>query len=246
MRAFSQQTTASLLLLLPALFSLIPTALAAVDTNTLSGLMQDPNFFHKIQGCKQTFTEHAAAAQIRAAFHDAGTFSTQDNSGGADGSLQTEDELQRKDNTWIRPAINYLKPFVSDGVSMSDLIALAGVGAVKACGGPRIDFYAGRKDGASPNPTGRLPGNESTVTEIKSMFARMGLSVRDTVALAGAHTVGGIRLNNNFARLDFVPFDSTPTIFDNQIFKEILDGTARMAFNLDLATDPETRPIVEE
>ncbi|KAJ3089495.1 L-ascorbate peroxidase 3 [Quaeritorhiza haematococci] len=134
------------------------------------------------------------------------------------------------------------------GISAAaDLINLAAISSTRECGGPNIPFYAGRADATIADPAGRFAPSDANATVVKAAFLRMGMTVRDAVALSGAHTVGGMRFfDANLTRVEFVPFDSTPDVFDNQIFKEILDGTATQIFNLDLANDPETRPIVEE
>ncbi|KAJ3279934.1 hypothetical protein HDU79_000183, partial [Rhizoclosmatium sp. JEL0117] len=43
----------------------------------------------------------------------------------------------------------------------------------------------------------------------------------------------------------FEAFDTTPGIFDNDIFKQSLKGNCRLKVDCNIAKDPELRPIVE-
>lgn len=44
---------------------------------------------------------------------------------------------------------------------------------------------------------------------------------------------------------DFAPFDDTPGVFDNQVFKKSLAGQCTLQVDCDIANDPDTRPFVE-
>ncbi|KAJ1341781.1 hypothetical protein BSLG_003676 [Batrachochytrium salamandrivorans] len=43
----------------------------------------------------------------------------------------------------------------------------------------------------------------------------------------------------------FVPFDLTPGVFDNDVFKRVLQGICAVPVDCDIANDPELRPIVQ-
>ncbi|XP_024034007.1 putative L-ascorbate peroxidase 6 isoform X2 [Citrus clementina] len=106
-----------------------------------------------------------AASVLRLAFHDAGTFEMDDNSGGMNGSIVYE--LERPENAGLKKPLKILEKAKGDvnairPVSWADMIALGGAVAVSVCGGPNI-----------PVPMGRL---DSIAQEL--------------VALSGAHTLG--------------------------------------------------------
>lgn len=89
-------------------------------------------------------------------------------------------------------AMAALKGTPAEGaVSYADLIALAGAHAVAVTGGPRISVPVGRADAAAADPPGRMAAETSSAQALKDNFAAKGFSVRELVALSGAHTLGG-------------------------------------------------------
>ncbi len=77
-------------------------------------------------------------------------------------------------------------------VSLADLIAHAGARAVFITGGPIVpNLPIGRVDAGGPDPEGRLVAETAGVDALKANFAAKGFSVREMVALSGAHTLGG-------------------------------------------------------
>jgi hypothetical protein len=81
-------------------------------------------------------------------------------------------------------------------LSRADCWALAGNVAIKAAGGPDIPFRYGRKDCPSENEVrdqhlpSALPGGNPWLHVKKVFHTRAGLSIRDTVAVMGAHALG--------------------------------------------------------
>jgi len=155
-----------------------------------------------------------APAALRLVFHDAGTFSVQDGSGGANASVRFE--LDRPENAGLRrpwgfvvevrgaasacslppqlsrtrvQAHKRLEGTAAEGLSYADLIALAGAAAVAVCAGPSYSVLVGRVDAVGPDPEGRLPEETIAVDKLKAVFARQGFSSREFVCLSGAHTV---------------------------------------------------------
>lgn len=88
-----------------------------------------------------------------------------------------------------------LKGTPADGaVSYADLIAWAGARAVAVTGGPRIEgLTIGRADAAAADPPGRMASEKSGAKALIENFAEKGFSVRELVALSGAHTIGETR-----------------------------------------------------
>ncbi|XP_068660723.1 peroxidase 24-like [Aristolochia californica] len=79
-------------------------------------------------------------------------------------------------------------------VSCADILALAARDAVSFQFNKSMwDVFTGRKDGRvslSSEVTGNLPSPFSNFTTLQQLFALKGLTVKDLVALSGAHTIG--------------------------------------------------------
>ena len=91
--------------------------------------------------------------------------------------------------------------------SKADVIQLAGIVAIRHCGGPNIPFKSGRQDNnqSSPHVVGRLPDPLDRISRVKQKFARMGFTpVEMAVLISGGHSMGG-RTDHGF-----FPFDATP------------------------------------
>jgi L-ascorbate peroxidase len=73
---------------------------------------------------------------------------------------------------------------------------------------------------------------------LKTMFARMGLSQRDLVALTGAHTLGFTQRK---------PFTDDPWVFSNSFFTQLVElkGSQLLGTDTAMLEDPELRPYVE-
>ncbi|KAJ3117839.1 hypothetical protein HDU96_005426 [Phlyctochytrium bullatum] len=197
-----------------------------------------------------------AALWIRNVFHDAGTFDAATGIGGADGSLESNEELVLPDNTGIaksmptrmlRRAANISATALSD----ADKIALAGIVAVRHCGGPNIPFRAGRGD-SSPksiiNDYSLLPSDPfDSLANITAKFARMGLNKVDMLVLvAGSHSLGGAhrQVTPKVTSEVFVPFDDTPGVFDNGPFTRILQNRCVLQSDCAFGRDPDLLPLI--
>ncbi|WVZ66850.1 hypothetical protein U9M48_016014 [Paspalum notatum var. saurae] len=131
-------------------------------------------------------------------------------------------------------------------VSCADIVAFAARDASKILSDGNIDFAvpAGRLDGRESfaNETNTLPGPDSSLDQLQTMFAAQGLSTADMVTLSGAHSIGRARcmfftarlsaMDAEYAknlsaacsgspsnRVDQDPF--TPNDLDNQYYKNI-------------------------
>uniref|UniRef100_A0A7N0V6Y1 L-ascorbate peroxidase n=1 Tax=Kalanchoe fedtschenkoi TaxID=63787 RepID=A0A7N0V6Y1_KALFE len=137
------------------------------------------------QEIAKVLTKGKAAGVLRLVFHDAGTFDMIDNSGGMNGSIIFE--LDRPENKGLNKSLKIIMKAKSEAdkirpVSWADMIAVAGAEAVSLCGGPTIPVRLGRLDA----------------------------TVRDLVALSGAHTLGSKGFGN-------------PTVFDNSYYKILME-----------------------
>ncbi|KAI5780893.1 heme peroxidase, partial [Geopyxis carbonaria] len=185
-----------------------------------------------------------ARAAVRLAFHDAATFSLarqaagQPN-GGADGSMLTDPaEVQRADNNGLQGIVAALAPLPARyNVSAGDIVQVAGTLAVIVCpGGPRVRTFVGRAPPPTiPAPDGLLPSTHAAVPVLLARFADMGFSVRDTMALMGAHSTA---LQQFVAAADAnKTLDSTPDIWDVHFYEQTLNGTADPARVASLPSD---------
>ncbi len=136
------------------------------------------------------------------------------------------------------------KEMLNEGfdLSLSDCIAFASCFAIAICGGPRIQIDLGRTDITALGKKPRFPGAKDSKSVIFELFIKNGFSLREMVALNGAHTLG---------RAYGVYFTNNPLQFDNQFFVSLLqaekDNSNPIALDTDLylIKSPETRSFVE-
>ncbi|KAL3626611.1 hypothetical protein CASFOL_030160 [Castilleja foliolosa] len=108
-----------------------------------------------------------------------------------------------------RDFINLMKSTVEavcpQMVSCSDIIIMAAREAVAFSGGPRINVPLGRRDTSNPpNFTladVSLPSPDVGVDEMLRIFAKHGMSIQDSVAILGSHTLGITHCSNLESRL---------------------------------------------
>jgi L-ascorbate peroxidase len=182
--------------------------------------------------------------RIRAAFHESGTFFPGDkrNPGGGDGNLRFNAFVGGNNGLAPSLAPKYVSKELLEGVSFADLYQIAGIVAIRHCGGPNIPLFVGRSDTMTPAPhvAGRLPDPVDNYDQIKTKYARMGLIMPEMAVLTiGAHTLGG---RND---VGFLPFDETPGVFDNDIFKKVLMGDCPLPSDCMIAEDSRLRSQLE-
>ncbi|KAI3960591.1 hypothetical protein MKX01_003765 [Papaver californicum] len=157
--------------------------------------------------------------------------------GGPNGSIRHDSELNHGANTGLKIAIEICEEVKKKHpkITYADLYQLAGVVAVKVTGGPTIDFVPGRKDSLESDEEGRLPdGKKGIIKHLKDIFYRMGLSDQDIVALSGGHTLG--RAHADRSGFDG-PWTNEPLKFDNSYFVELLKEDTKGLLLLKLPTD---------
>ncbi|XP_020269879.1 putative L-ascorbate peroxidase 6 isoform X2 [Asparagus officinalis] len=186
---------------------------------------------------RNVLSKAKAAGVLRMAFHDAGTFDMDENSGGMNGSIVHE--LERPENAGLKKPFKVLEKAKreiekSQQVSWADVIAVAGAEAVSLCGGPSIPVRLGREDARMPDPEGKLPEESLDASGLKRCFLKKGFSTQELVALSGAHTLGSKGFGN-------------PVVFDNAYFKILLEkpwaSSAGMSSMIGLPSD---RALVED
>ncbi|XP_008788317.2 peroxidase 47 [Phoenix dactylifera] len=222
-----------------------------------------------------------AAGLLRMHFHDCFIQ-------GCDGSVlidSTKDNTAEKDspaNLSLRgyEIIDQAKQMIENQcpgvVSCADILALAARDAVFFSGGPVYDIPKGRKDGrrSKIEDTINLPAPTLNTTALVKMFGQHGFSVRELVALSGAHTLGAARcssfkhrlshfdsthdvdpnLDSNFAKTmsrtcsqgdnASMPLDPTRNSFDNAYFNALRRGMGLLFSDQSLFADRQTRRIV--
>ncbi|KAJ7909609.1 putative versatile peroxidase [Mycena leptocephala] len=140
---------------------------------------------------------------LRLTFHDAIGFSPKLGGGGADGSIFYFDPIETPfpANNGIDDIVDTQTPFINKynaTITAGDFIQFAGAVGVSLCpGAPRLEFLLGRPKATAPSPPGLIPEPQDSISTILARFAER------------------------------TPFDSTPGIFDSQLFIETqLRGTA--------------------
>ncbi|KAJ9473611.1 hypothetical protein DIPPA_22160 [Diplonema papillatum] len=213
---------------------------------------------------------------LRLAWHNAATYAAGADpaAGPCSAAIRFEPESGYYANKGLEQPVAALARLKEHGlnrdVSYSDLWTLAAYVAVEEMGGPRILFTPGRPDAVpgnyTPAPADRIPGWNLTADEVIGSFGRMTLSVRDMVALLGAHSVGHTRAENS--GFPFLHWDNTALVFDNFFYRFLLDqswvyeksgdcGGAPCEFYANrswimlltdwiLRDDPRLRPVAEE
>ncbi|KAK7050579.1 peroxidase [Favolaschia claudopus] len=172
-----------------------------------------------------------AHGALRLSFHDAIGFSPSGGGGGADGSIIVfqDQELQFPANAGLDDPIDTEVPFIkAHNVTPGDFIQFAAAVSLSLCpGAPNVGFVMGRPmpKAPAPAPDGLVPEPFDSVPKI---LARMkdagGFTPTDVVALLASHSVAGADTVD--PTIPGTPFDSTPSVFDTQVFIEVqLRGT---------------------
>ncbi|KAJ7019580.1 manganese peroxidase-like protein [Mycena alexandri] len=166
---------------------------------------------------------------LRLTFHDAIGFSPTkgfvviSSGGGADGSIITFDEIETAfpANNGIDDIIDAQTPFIArHNITPGDFIQFAGAVGVSNCpGAPRLQFMLGRPVATAPSPIGLVPEPFDPITEVLARFAEVNFSPAEVVALLASHTIAAA--DHVDPTIPGTPFDSTPGVFDTQLFIEV-------------------------
>ncbi|KAL0071302.1 hypothetical protein AAF712_001868 [Marasmius tenuissimus] len=126
------------------------------------------------QGGPGPHARHAAAEWVRTAFHDAITHNKEAGTGGLDGSLLYEtDRPENTGSIGFTDTFGFFHSFLNRRVSLADLIALGMFTAVKECGGPTVQFRAGRIDATEAGESG-VPEPTTDIDATIAQFEKAG------------------------------------------------------------------------
>ncbi|CAN1216335.1 Peroxidase 17 [Linum perenne] len=159
-------------------------------------------------------------------------------------------------------------------VSCADIIIMASRDAVSLTGGPYWQVKLGRLDSLTASQADAdaiMPSPRANATMLIDLFAKFNLSIKDMVALSGSHSIGRgrcfsiqFRLYNQSGSepwyrqklMELCPqggdesvivgLDSTPLVFDNAYFQDLVGGRGFLNSDQTLFTHPLTRKYVEE
>ncbi|KAJ6551134.1 manganese peroxidase 3 [Mycena capillaripes] len=161
---------------------------------------------------------------LRLTFHDAIGFSPSKGGGGADGSIFYFDPIETAfpANNGIDDIVDRQSEFYdryNATITAGDLIQFAGAVGVSNCpGAPRLEFLLGRPQATAASPPGLVPEPQDSITTILARFAEVDFSPEEVVALLASHTIAAA--DHVDPTIPGSPFDSTPGIFDTQLFIE--------------------------
>ncbi|XVE86099.1 hypothetical protein DITRI_Ditri18aG0009200 [Diplodiscus trichospermus] len=173
----------------------------------------------------------------------------------------------------IKSAVEKACPGV---VSCADILAIAARDSVTILRGPNWNVKLGRRDARTTSQAAAnngIPPPTSNLKRLISRFNALGLSTRDLVALAGAHTIGQARctsfrtriynesnIDRSFAQTrqrncpraigsgdnNLAPLDiQTPTSFDNNYFKNLINRRGLLHSDQQLFNGGSTDSIVQ-
>ncbi|EFP78226.1 heme-binding peroxidase [Puccinia graminis f. sp. tritici CRL 75-36-700-3] len=186
--------------------------------DSIRRILNQPGYDNYDEDVKHT----AGPVLVRLAWHAAGTYDKETDTGGSDGAgMRYEAEGGDPANAGLQHARVFLEPVKKEHpwITYADLWTLAGVVAVKEMGGPQVHWKPGRTDFMDDSkcpPRGRLPDASLAHDHLRQVFYRMGFNDREIVALSGAHNLGKCHTDRSGYE---GPWVNNPTRFSNQYFK---------------------------
>ena len=169
-----------------------------------------------------------ARAAIRLGFHDAASYSKKaemagERTSGADGSMLLFREDSRPENNGLQDITDKLAVIQKNrGVGAADLIQFANQHATVTCPqGPRIVFFAGRKDATEAAPLGLVPDVHDSEQNLVDLMMDKTVNAQDLTALLGAHTTAK-QFHVDVETPAGIEIDTTPGIWDTEFYTETL------------------------
>ncbi|CDO92389.1 unnamed protein product [Kluyveromyces dobzhanskii CBS 2104] len=162
---------------------------------------------------------------VRLAWHAAGTWDKNDNTGGSyGGTYRFQKETNDPSNAGLQNAAEFLAPIHEKypWLSHGDLYTLGGVTAIQELQGPEIPWRSGRvdqKEDTTPD-NGRLPDASKDANYVRCFYHRLNFQDREVVALLGAHALGKTHLKNSGFE---GPWGASTNIFTNDFYINLLN-----------------------
>lgn len=178
---------------------------------------------------------------LRMAFHDAGSYQTDTDEGGANGSIMHELDFK------VNPMHNGLSlcgdviPLIVEDarangcpeLTFADTIQIAGAAAVALKEGPVCHMLMGRPDKGSADDTWMFPSECDAAETLVKTFTRNGFAdpVASVAVLSGAHNIGKSHVTGQSrCSLGMGPLTQSP-FFDGHYYDEIVSGRRDAAGN---------------
>ncbi|CAI0438602.1 unnamed protein product [Linum tenue] len=142
-------------------------------------------------------------------------------------------------------------------VSCADIVIMAARDAVSLTGGPRWEVKLGRLDGLTASRADSdaiMPSPRANATTLIDLFAKLKLLYDDQTVARQQDAAIEPQFREELMRLCPVNgyqnvtggLDSTPVVFDNLYFKDLVVGKGVLNSDQTLYTSPETKAYVEE
>jgi catalase (peroxidase I) len=190
---------------------------------------------------------------LRIGMSDALTFSSGKEGTGARGHFNFSRFRKLKENTGLGKHFKTIKEIKEEGnhiterLSISDLIQLAGASAVEYTGGPFIDIKVGRvdlEDEHLASDSTKFPHPDWNITDIRSNYSSI-FSDNEIAALFGYRTLGFLCNKDSHKEERWT---RNPWVFDNNYFIELSDKNSpylKTPSDLALLNDDGMRKWVE-
>ncbi|OIW04405.1 hypothetical protein TanjilG_32597 [Lupinus angustifolius] len=206
MALFPRFSSSAAMNVMLALFFLLLTRSSAAQLSENFYSNKCPKVFNAVKSVVHSAIAkepRIGASLLRLHFHDCFV-------NGCDGSILLDDTSSFRGEKTAPPNNNSVRGFeVIDAikskveetcpgvVSCADIVAIAARDSIAILGGPYWNVKVGRRDSKTASfsdaSSGVIPPPFSTLSNLISRFQAQGLSVKDMVALSGAHTIGKAR-----------------------------------------------------
>lgn len=178
-----------------------------------------------------------AANCLRFAFHDAGSYQTSTDQGGANGSIMKELDFnifkQNNGLTLCAQAMPVILAAARNAgcpqLTAADAIQVAGAVAVASKGGPACSMLMGRPDKATADDLSGLPSECDDANALIRRFSATGFTDPATslVVLSGAHNIGRSQVTVRSACSKGLGPLTDSDIFDGHYYREVVDQTGK-------------------
>ncbi|KAK1631580.1 hypothetical protein QYE76_005895 [Lolium multiflorum] len=132
-------------------------------------------------------------------------------------------------------------------VSCADIIIMASRDAVVLTGGPHWDVKLGREDSLTASQEDSdniMPSPRANATALIRLFAGLGLSVLDLVALSGSHSIGEARCFSIMFRLYNQSGSGRPDPHLDPAFRTTLDALCPLTGDQNVSAGMDATPVV--